>query len=60
MTLSTENVVQRKLVTEKPDVKDIIKEHASYCELEREIKHFPGATLGYVTPVSTLEIIESR
>ena len=58
--MSTENVVQRNLVTEKPNVKDIIRDHASYCELEKEIKHFPGATLGYVTPVSTRQIIESQ
>ena len=50
--LSTENVIQRNLVTEELNVKDIVKEHASYCDVEREIKHFQGTTLGYVTPVS--------
>lgn len=52
MTLSSVNVIDRGLVTEKLKSKDIIKEHASYCDREREVKHFPGVTLAYVTPVS--------
>lgn len=50
VTLSTQNVIQRNLVTETLTIKDIIKEHASYCDVEREIKHFQGTTLGYITP----------
>jgi hypothetical protein len=45
------NVRDRGLVTEKLKSKDIIKEHASYCDRDREVKHFPGITLAYVTPV---------
>ncbi|XP_061184331.1 chitinase domain-containing protein 1-like [Saccostrea echinata] len=48
--LSSVNVVDRGLVTEKLKSKDIIKEHASYCDRDREVKHFPGITLAYVTP----------
>ena len=50
--LSAKNVLSRGLVTESVKVKDILKEHQSYCDLEREIKHFKGNTLAYVTPVS--------
>ncbi len=49
--LSTENVVKRGLVTESVKAKDILKEHQAFCDVEREIKHFPGDTLAYVTPV---------
>ncbi len=52
MKLSTENVLQRGLVTEAVKVKDILKEHKAYCDVEREIKQFQGETLAYVTPVS--------
>lgn len=50
VTLSSVNVIDRGLVTEKLKSKDIIKEHASYCDRDREVKHFPGVTLAYVTP----------
>ncbi|XP_062597391.1 chitinase domain-containing protein 1-like, partial [Saccostrea cucullata] len=48
--LSSVNVIDRGLVTEKVKSTDIIKEHASYCDRDREVKHFPGVTLAYVTP----------
>jgi len=48
--LTTENVVKRGLVVEKVKATDIIKEHKSYCDLEREVKHFKGISLAYVTP----------
>ncbi|XP_048758386.2 chitinase domain-containing protein 1-like isoform X1 [Ostrea edulis] len=48
--LSSVNVRDRGLVTEKLKSKDIIKEHSSYCDRDREVKHFPGITLAYVTP----------
>nr|UCK81485.1 chitinase-like protein 2 [Arenicola marina] len=48
--LSTQNVVERGLVTESLKAKDILKEYKSYCDVEREVKHFKGETLGYVTP----------
>lgn len=52
MKLSTQTVFQRGLATENIKAKDILKEHASYCDVEREVKHFAGETLAYVTPVS--------
>jgi len=49
---STETVVRRGLVTEKVKATDVIKSHQTYCDTEREIKHFTaGDTLAYVTPV---------
>ena len=50
--LSAKNVIDRGLVTDSPKSKDILKEHKSYCDVEREVKHFSGQTLAYVTPVS--------
>ncbi|XP_078310526.1 chitinase domain-containing protein 1-like isoform X1 [Crassostrea virginica] len=47
---SSVNVVDRGLVTEKIRSKDVIKEHASYCDVDQGVKHFPGITLAYVTP----------
>ena len=52
MKFSSVNVVDRGLVTEKIRSKDVIKEHASYCDVDQGVKHFPGITLAYVTPVS--------
>ena len=50
------NVKERNLVTEAVKSKDITKEHAAYCEAEREIKHFQGENLAYVTPVRLIMI----
>ena len=50
--LSGENVRARGLVTEHAKSKDIVKEHAAFCDVEREVKHFQGTVLAYVTPVS--------
>ena len=52
MELSTETVVKRGLVSEKVKATEILKEHQNYCDIEREIKHFPAESLAYVTPVS--------
>ena len=41
----------RDLVSTKVKAKDIVKEHRAFCEVERELKHFSGETLAYVTPV---------
>ena len=49
--LSANNVFDRGLVSEMVKGKDITKEYKSYCDVEREVKHFPGETLAYVTPV---------
>lgn len=54
LQLSAKNVDDRGLVTTTPKSKDILKEHQSYCDVEREVKHFPGQTLAYVTPVSLI------
>ncbi|ELU10805.1 hypothetical protein CAPTEDRAFT_174783 [Capitella teleta] len=48
--LSAKNVLDRGLVTEHVKSKDILKDHQSYCDVEREVKHFSGPTLAYVTP----------
>lgn len=50
--LSTETVTKRGLVMTKVKATEIVKEHQTYCDTEREIKHFPAETLAYVTPVS--------
>lgn len=50
--LSTQNVIKRGFVTERTKTKDIVKEHRSYCDVEKELKNFKGITLAYVTPVS--------
>lgn len=42
----------RGLVSEKIKATDIVKEHKAFCDVEREVKHFQGDTLAYVTPVS--------
>ncbi|XP_069140401.1 chitinase domain-containing protein 1-like [Argopecten irradians] len=47
---SSQNVFDRDLVTENIKIKDILKEHKAYCDVEKEIKRFPGKTLAYVTP----------
>jgi len=44
------NVVDRGLVLKKPKIKDILNEHSQYFERDREIKHFQGEVLAYVTP----------
>lgn len=46
------NVVERNLVQSKLRPYDILKEHENYCEMEREMRHFDGEVLAYVTPVS--------
>ncbi|XP_050392427.1 chitinase domain-containing protein 1 [Patella vulgata] len=48
--LSQTSVIERDLVNEKIKWKDIVKEHASYCETEKDAKKFKGLSLGYVTP----------
>lgn len=45
------NVLDRKLVSETPLVKDIIKYHATYHQ-DVGIRKFQSTVLGYVTPVS--------
>ena len=55
--LSAKNVVERGLITEVPKSKDILKEHKAYCDVEREVKHFAGPTLAYVTPVGYISDI---
>ena len=50
--MATESVLKRGLVSENIKYKDVLKEYKAYCETEREIKHFNGQTLAYVTPVS--------
>lgn len=45
------NVLDRKLVTETPLIKDIIKYHATYHQ-EVSVRKFTNTVLGYVTPVS--------
>ncbi|XP_060072967.1 chitinase domain-containing protein 1-like [Ylistrum balloti] len=47
---SSKNVFDRDLVTEDIKIKDILREHKAYCDVEKEIKRFPGKTLAYVTP----------
>ena len=44
-------MIERGLVGETVKAKDITKEYKSYCDVEREVKHFPQETLAYVTPV---------
>lgn len=48
--LAVANVEERGLVQERFKSKDIIQNHASYCDTEREVKRFSGETLAYVTP----------
>ena len=43
--------MKRGLVSEKVKATEIVKEHQTYCDTEREIKHFAAETLAYVTPV---------
>lgn len=43
------SVVERGLVTTKPSVASILREHAGE-EVDTEVKRFAGETLGYVTP----------
>jgi len=45
-------VVKRGLVSDKVKATEILKEHQTYCDTEREIKHFASESLAYVTPVS--------
>ena len=47
-------MVKRGLVSTKVKATEIVKEHQTYCDTEREIKHFAAETLAYVTPVSGL------
>lgn len=46
------NVVNRDLIKAEHTPSDVLREHYRYCELEREIRHFKGPVLAYVTPVS--------
>ena len=39
-------------MSEAPRAKDIVKENKVYCDIEKEVRHFNGGTLGYVTPVT--------
>lgn len=48
---AVENVVKRGLVTASVKATDVVREHQSYCDIEREMKQFQGDTLAYVTPV---------
>ena len=52
LEVSDSNVLDRDLVTTKPKLKDIVKEHALYFDRDREVKNFEGDVLAYVTPVS--------
>ncbi|XP_065827040.1 chitinase domain-containing protein 1-like [Oscarella lobularis] len=49
-TLADKSVVQRKLVTEKAKVKDILKEHRRYYAKGTADRNFEGPVLAYVTP----------
>lgn len=49
------NVLARKLVTETPQVKDIIKYHATY-DGDMYVRNFRNTVLGFVTPVIYLSI----
>ncbi|ESO08732.1 hypothetical protein HELRODRAFT_74077, partial [Helobdella robusta] len=44
------NVYQRGLVAKNVKASDILKDHSSYCDVEKEVKKFDGITLAYVTP----------
>ena len=57
MQVATDTVIKRGLVNENIKYKDILKEYKAYCETEREIKHFSGPTLAYVTPVCMLYVV---
>lgn len=50
LEVSDSNVLDRDLVTTKPKLKDIVKEHALYFDRDREVKNFEGDVLAYVTP----------
>jgi len=50
LEVADSNVVDRGLVTKKPRIKDIIKEHSQYFDRDREMKNFEGEILAYVTP----------
>lgn len=50
------NVMSRDLIKSEHRPSDILKEHSRYCELEREVRHFKGPVLAYVTPVSKISI----
>ncbi|RWS02380.1 chitinase-like protein 5, partial [Dinothrombium tinctorium] len=41
---------ERNLITSKPKVKDVLREHKAYTLSEVGIKKFNGTVLGYVTP----------
>lgn len=45
------NVLDRKLVSETPYVKDVLKYHATYHQ-DVSTRNFKNSVLGYVTPVS--------
>lgn len=49
------NVLDRKLISETPLVKDIIKYHATYHQ-EVSTRNFKNIVLGYVTPVIIIYI----
>jgi len=46
------NVVERGLVKTEMKASEILREHTNFCELEREVRHFSGEVLAYVTPVN--------
>lgn len=46
---SNENVIERKLVSEKINKENIIKYHKTFCKDTKKVSH--GDVLGYVTPV---------
>jgi len=50
-TPSDQTVKERGLVKTDMKWKEIVAEHAAYCETQAEVKKFRGETLGYVTPV---------
>jgi len=51
-SVSDKTVEERGLVKTDVKWKEIVSEHASYCDLTRELSQFDGEVLGYVTPVS--------
>ncbi len=55
ITLATESVEKRGLVTEQARHSDIVKNSHAYWDAGRTEKNFAGTTLGYVTPVRTLD-----
>ncbi|XP_064652305.1 chitinase domain-containing protein 1-like [Lineus longissimus] len=48
--LSKETVTERGLVNEAIKSREILKEYKSYSDVKKDIKHFEGPTLAYITP----------